>query len=93
MFISAFVCLWAPSFTVHPTKPSFPKSGSRPFFYPMHLQPVFRKAGMFEGVSHPIAERICEKGFYIPSGLAITEAEMERVAKELTRIMTELSKE
>ena len=59
----------------------------------MHLQPVFRKAGMFEGVSHPIAERICEKGFYIPSGLAITEAEMERVAKELTRIMTELSKE
>ncbi|MEX2016818.1 MAG: DegT/DnrJ/EryC1/StrS family aminotransferase, partial [Candidatus Hydrogenedentales bacterium] len=32
--------------------------GSRPFFWPMHEQPVFRNAGLFEGVSCPVAERI-----------------------------------
>ncbi len=28
------------------------KIGTRPFFYPMHRQPVFKKMGLFEGESH-----------------------------------------
>lgn len=54
--------------------------GSRPFFYPMHLQPVFRNMGLFDGVSCPVSERIAMRGFYIPSGLAMTNAQLDRVA-------------
>lgn len=46
--------------------------GTRPFFWPMHEQPVFRKIGLFDGVSCPVAERIARRGFYIPSGIALT---------------------
>jgi perosamine synthetase len=67
--------------------------GTRPFFYPMHLQPVFRDRGLFEGVACPVAERLGERGFYIPSGLALTAAQMERVAEAVREVMAELAGE
>jgi len=57
--------------------------GSRPFFWPMHEQPIFRKMGLFSGESCPVAERIARHGLYIPSGLALTDAQIERVADAL----------
>jgi perosamine synthetase len=54
--------------------------GTRPFFWPMHEQPVFRKMGLFEGERHPAAERIARRGFYLPSGLALTDEQIEHVA-------------
>jgi perosamine synthetase len=59
------------------------KIGTRPFFWPMHEQPVFHKMGLFQGESHPISENIARRGFYIPSGLALTEEQMERVVDVL----------
>jgi perosamine synthetase len=56
------------------------KIGTRPFFWCMHEQPVFRKMGLFEGVTCPVAEKIARRGFYIPSGLTITDAQIQRVA-------------
>ena len=32
--------------------------GSRPFFYPMHQQPVLRSMGLFEGETHPVSENM-----------------------------------
>lgn len=64
------------------------KVGCRPFFYPMHLQPVFRKVGLFLGESYPVAERLAEKGFYIPSGLGVTAEQREYVADVLGEILT-----
>jgi len=61
--------------------------GSRPFFWPMHEQPVFKKMGLFRNEIYPVAERLARRGFYIPSGLALTDEQMERVAKELDKIM------
>lgn len=61
--------------------------GTRPFFWPMHEQPVFRRMGLFEGVSCPVAERIARRGFYVPSGLALTDAQIERVATEVARML------
>lgn len=55
--------------------------GSRPFFWGMHEQPVLRKRGMFQNISLPVAERIARRGFYIPSGLALTDAQMVETAK------------
>lgn len=63
--------------------------GCRPFFYPMHLQPVFRKIGLFKDESYPVAEKLGERGFYVPSGLTVTEEERvyvtEQIREELIR--------
>ena len=61
--------------------------GSRPFFWPMHEQPVFRKRGLFSGESHPVAERLARRGFYIPSGMALTEDQIERSAAAVKEMM------
>ena len=63
------------------------KIGTRPFFWPMHEQPVFRRMGLFAGESYPVAERLARRGFYVPSGLALTDAQMEEVAAALTEIL------
>lgn len=61
--------------------------GSRPFFWPMHEQPVFQKMGLFAYESCPVAERIARRGFYIPSGMALTDEQMERVANVLKEVL------
>jgi perosamine synthetase len=63
--------------------------GTRPFFYPMHKQPVFQKMGLFDGESYPVAERLAERGFYIPSGLALSEDQMRKVAERVKRMFDE----
>jgi len=60
--------------------------GCRPFFWPMHEQPIFQKMNLFSDEFHPVAERIARRGFYIPSGLTITDEEMGIVADELKAI-------
>ncbi len=62
--------------------------GTRPFFWPMHEQPVFRSMGMFEGESHPAAERIARRGFYLPSGLALTDEQMLRVSEAVKEVFS-----
>ena len=61
--------------------------GTRPFFWPMHEQPVFRKMGLFVGESYPVAERIARRGFYIPSGMALTDEQLERSAAAVKEIL------
>lgn len=43
--------------------------GTRPFFYPMHMQPVFKKMNLFPNRIYPVAEYLTNRGFYLPSGL------------------------
>ena len=61
--------------------------GTRPFFWPIHEQPVYRRMGLFLGEKHPCAERIARRGFYLPSGLALTEEQIARVAESVRRIL------
>jgi perosamine synthetase len=63
------------------------KIGTRPFFWGMHEQPVFRKMGMFEGITCPVAERIARRGFYIPSGMALTDEQMVEVAHKVKEVL------
>ena len=60
--------------------------GTRPFFWPMHEQPVFQKMGLFDNESYPVAERIARRGLYIPSGMALTEKQIECVSDALHEI-------
>lgn len=57
--------------------------GARPFFWPMHEQPVLTKMGLFAGQRFPVAERIARRGLYIPSGLGLKPGEIETVAAQL----------
>ena len=61
--------------------------GTRPFFWPMHEQPILREMGFFTDESYPVSERLARRGFYIPSGLALTDSQMERVAEALYKVM------
>lgn len=60
--------------------------GCRPFFYPMHLQPALKKLGLFEGESFPVAERLYEKGFYVPSGLSLTEEQIMYIGEKVNSL-------
>lgn len=61
--------------------------GTRPFFYPMHSQPVFNKMGLFVGEEYPNATKLYERGFYIPSGMAITEEQIKEVSKIMHEVL------
>ena len=61
--------------------------GTRPFFWPMHEQPVFRKMGLFAGENYPVAEHIARRGFYIPSGLALTNEQIDSVAQIVQEVL------
>jgi perosamine synthetase len=60
---------------------------TRPFFYPMHWQPVFKKMNLFVGEKYPNAEKMYQYGFYLPSGLALTDSQIREVAATLREIL------
>lgn len=52
---------------------------TRPFFLGMHKQPAFHHQGLFLDEEYPVADRLAKQGLYLPSGLALTEAELREV--------------
>ncbi len=64
--------------------------GSRTFFWCMHEQPIFQDMGLFIGEKYENAERLARRGLYIPSGLAITDEQMDSVVNTLKSILEEI---
>ena len=60
--------------------------GCRPFFYPLHQQPVFKEEGLFKDESYPVAEGLYKRGFYIPSGLGLSEDQIIRVSDTIIKV-------
>ncbi len=56
---------------------------TRPFFYPMHKQPVLQKMGVLDNIKRPVSENIYEKGFYIPMGLTLTDSKLEYISDKI----------
>jgi perosamine synthetase len=63
------------------------KIGTRPFFWPMHRQPVFQKMGLFHDETYPAAENLSQRGFYIPSGVTLTDRQIETVSQAVRNII------
>jgi perosamine synthetase len=61
---------------------------TRPFFIGMHEQPVFHQRGLFVGEQYPVAERISRRGLYLPSGLTLTEDQLEQVCNALREVLS-----
>jgi len=60
---------------------------TRPFFLGIHEQPVFHKHGLFLNENYPVAEGIARQGLYLPSGLALTEEQLEEVCMAVREIL------
>ena len=63
------------------------KIETRPFFWPMHKQEIFKKMGLFKGEKYPVAENLSKNGFYLPSGLGLKNTQIDYVIKELKKII------
>lgn len=60
---------------------------TRPYFLGMHQQPVFLSRGLFQGETFPVAERLGQQGLYLPSGLALTEEQLDRTALAVREVL------
>lgn len=60
---------------------------TRPFFLGMHEQPVFRQRGWFLNEAHPVAERLATRGVYLPSGMALTHAQLHHVVRAVREVL------
>jgi perosamine synthetase len=52
---------------------------SRTFFIPMHLQPIYYQA--FKGQRYPVAEMLCQRGFYLPSASSLTKEQIRYIVR------------
>ncbi|MCL4303270.1 MAG: DegT/DnrJ/EryC1/StrS family aminotransferase [Anaerolineae bacterium] len=51
---------------------------TRTFFIPMHLQPIYYEA--FKDQRFPVAEMLCQRGFYLPSASSLTPQQIKYIA-------------
>jgi perosamine synthetase len=57
--------------------------GTRPFFYGLNRQPVFKKMGLFVNEKFEVADYLSDYGFYLPSGLNLEKQDVEIVCEKL----------
>ncbi|MBN1992198.1 MAG: DegT/DnrJ/EryC1/StrS family aminotransferase [Anaerolineae bacterium] len=62
---------------------------TRTFFIPMHLQPIYYQN--YKGQRFPVAERLCERGFYLPSASSLTAPQIEYIAAVIGRAYQEVA--
>lgn len=60
---------------------------TRPFFYPLHKQPVLQELGYFIRERYPVSERLAEYGLYLPSGLTLTPGDIDHVVDAIKMIL------
>lgn len=63
---------------------------TRPFFIGMHEQPVLQQRGLFRNERYPVSERLSRRGFYLPSGLGLTEEHVDLVCQAVHRVFGKL---
>jgi perosamine synthetase len=61
--------------------------GTRTFFYGLHQQPALLARGM-TSIALPVTESLSERGFYLPSGLGLSQDDQARVIDVVTRFAT-----
>jgi len=61
--------------------------GTRPFFLGLHEQPALRDIGLFKNENYPVTERISRQGLYLPSGMALTKKQIDKVVKAVEDVI------
>jgi perosamine synthetase len=62
---------------------------TRTFFIPMHLQPIYHQ--MFKGQRFPVAEMLCQRGFYLPSASSLTAQEIDFITAKVQQAYEEMT--
>lgn len=62
--------------------------GTRPFFLGMHLQPILKSMGLFEGEDYPITEKAYRYGFYLPSSLNLSDSDISLIVSRLSEALS-----
>jgi len=60
---------------------------TRPLFLGMHEQPVLQGRNLFNGEKYPVTERLAKRGLYLPSGLTLTEAQIDEVSSVVRDVL------
>jgi len=60
---------------------------TRSFFWPIHKQTIFKKMGLFKKESYPVAENLSKNGFYLPSGLGLSNKQLEYIVKITNKVL------
>ena len=63
------------------------KIDTRPFFLSMNKQKVFKKMKIFSKSKMPNSEYLSNNGFYLPSGLGISDSEIRYVCTTLNQLL------
>jgi len=61
--------------------------GSRPFFWGLHEQPVLKKLSFYKEERLPVCENLARRGFYLPSGLALSESQIHFVVEKFKQVI------
>jgi len=62
---------------------------SRPFFIGMHEQPFLLKRGLFKNEECPVSKDLARNGLYLPSGLSLTNDQINEVVDVLKSVLKE----
>lgn len=55
---------------------------TRPFFYGMHSQPVYKHRYDFDETKYTISRNLTERGFYLPSGLTLKKSDVDTIIEK-----------
>ena len=60
---------------------------SRPFFFPLHRQPLLAFYSLADQRALPVAERLGAQGIYLPSFVGMTDTEIQQCAEALVEVL------
>ena len=63
---------------------------TRPFFYPLHRQPLLEKFSLAKQPTLPVSELLGAQGLYLPSFVGITDEEISFCAQHLKLVLEDL---
>lgn len=63
---------------------------TRTFFIPVHRQPVLSLNPGGQNQDFPVSDELSRKGLYLPSGLALTEVQIQAVCEAIKEIKSDL---
>jgi perosamine synthetase len=64
---------------------------TRPFFFPLHLQPLLKKFDSGKQAALPVTERLAKQGIYLPSFIGIANDDIEYVVEQLHASINEMA--
>ena len=60
---------------------------TRPFFYPLHRQPVLEKFALNNQQSLPVCEKIGKQGIYLPSFIGMDDSDIDYVVDKFSVVL------